>query len=179
LATNQKRTPPCYGLPRLVQPSGDLGDDLTSAPAAKGPPADLASWAPLLCVGTNPAPHRTPWHLPVARLRPCPPHRGLRARCCGADAAGPVAARRERRHVPLRTRASAGGGRRWAPAAREPQPSANWLEQLSVEFSEDRAHAAEFGQCAPRVPRPAPAAFAPDGRPSAPAPDRPRTGTPG
>jgi hypothetical protein len=33
-ATNQKRTPPCYGLPRLVQPSGDLGDDLASAPAA-------------------------------------------------------------------------------------------------------------------------------------------------
>ena len=33
-ATNQKRTPPCYGLPRLVQPSGDLGDALASAPAA-------------------------------------------------------------------------------------------------------------------------------------------------
>jgi hypothetical protein len=35
MATNQKRTPPCFGLPRLVQPSGDLGDDLASAPAAK------------------------------------------------------------------------------------------------------------------------------------------------
>src|SRR5664280_1239413 len=31
LATNQKRTPPCYGLPRLVQPSSDSGDDLASA----------------------------------------------------------------------------------------------------------------------------------------------------
>jgi hypothetical protein len=37
LATNQKRTPFCYGLPRLVQPSGDLGDDLASAPAANQP----------------------------------------------------------------------------------------------------------------------------------------------
>ena len=45
LATNQKRTPPCYGLPRLVQPSGDLGDDRrllqrqTSLPAAAAPAA--------------------------------------------------------------------------------------------------------------------------------------------
>jgi hypothetical protein len=46
-ATNQKRTPPCYGLPRLVQPSGDLGDDLASGPAAKRLCPHAAPAAPL------------------------------------------------------------------------------------------------------------------------------------